>query len=126
MTSDDHDFEELEPVLARCAPDLLANLIRRKMQSLLAASPSESRYLSAVRATDYPILAGEAEVAAARTLRASTGADNKDDEAYATEKLLLLEVQNLEVSGSIRLIDRIRLEIHPTRIPRGFTFPDAG
>lgn len=104
VTSEDHDFEELEPVLARCAPDLLANLIRRKMQSLLAASQSESRYLSAVRATDYPILAREAEVAAARTLRASTSADNKDDEAYATEKLLLLEVQNLEVQAQFDLL----------------------
>ena len=104
VTSEDHDFEELEPVLARCAPDLLANLIRRKMQSLLAASPSESRYLSAVRATDYPILAGEAEVAAARTLRLSSGGSNEDSEAYATEKLLLLEVQDLEVQAQFALL----------------------
>ena len=32
-TSEDYEFEELEPVLARCAPDLLADLIHRKLQS---------------------------------------------------------------------------------------------
>ena len=32
LTHEDYDFERLEPVLAQCAPDLLADLIRRKMR----------------------------------------------------------------------------------------------
>ncbi len=68
LTPEDHDFERLEPVLARCAPDLLADLIRRKMRSM-ATCPPESRYRSAIHATGYLVLAGEDEAVAARALR---------------------------------------------------------
>ena len=63
LTSEDYDFERLEPVLARCAPDLLADLIRRKMRSM-ATCPPESRYRSAIHATEHLVLAGEAEIEA--------------------------------------------------------------
>ena len=68
LTPEDYDFERLEPVLARCAPDLLADLIRRKMWSM-AACPPESRHRSAIHATEHLVLVGEDEVVAVRALR---------------------------------------------------------
>ena len=81
LTSEDDDFERLEPVLARCAPDLLADLIRRKMRSM-ATCPPESRHWSAIHATDHLVLAGEDEAAAARALRLSVE-DEEDDASDA-------------------------------------------
>ena len=63
ITSEDYDFEVLEPALARCAPDLLADLIRRKMQNL-STCPPEFRQSRAILATNHLILADEAEIEA--------------------------------------------------------------
>ena len=92
LTSEDYDFETLEPVLARCAPGLLADLIRRKMRSM-ATCPSESRHWSAIHATEHLVLAGEDEAAAARALRLS-GGDGDDD--HAANDLLLVEIRALD------------------------------
>ena len=93
LTSEDDDFERLEPVLARCAPDLLADLIRRKMRSM-ATCPPESRHWSAIHATDHLVLAGEDEAAAARALRLSV--EDEDDDASDANNLLLIELRNLD------------------------------
>lgn len=68
LTPEDYDFERLEPVMARCAPELLAGLIHRKMRSM-AICPPESRHRSAIHATEHLVLAGEDEAVAARALR---------------------------------------------------------
>jgi hypothetical protein len=94
-TIKDHGFEELKPVLARCAPDLLADLMRRKMQGVTTC-PAESRYWSAIHATDHFLLAGEAEANAARTLRLSSKESSEDHESYAAGQLLMLELRNLD------------------------------
>ncbi|MCE2449082.1 MAG: hypothetical protein J4F35_12040 [Candidatus Latescibacteria bacterium] len=93
LTSEDDDFERLEPVLARCAPDLLADLIRRKMRSM-ATCPPESRHWSAIHATDHLVLAGEDEAAAARALRLSV--EDEEDDASDANNLLLIELRNLD------------------------------
>ena len=95
-TSEDYDFERLEPVLARCAPDLLADIIRRKIQSM-ATCPPESRYRSAIHATEHLVLAGQAEMEAARTLRLS-GGDGDDDDSAAND-LLLMEIRDLDAQA---------------------------
>lgn len=92
LTSEDYDFERLEPVLARCAPDLLADLIRRKMRSM-ATCPPESRHWSSIHATGHLVLAGEDEAAAARALRLS-GGDGDDD--HTANDLLLVEIRDLD------------------------------
>ena len=92
FTSEDHDFERLEPVLARCAPDLLADLIRRKMRSM-ATCPPESRYRSAIHATEHIVLTSKDEAATARALRLS-GGDGDDD--HAANDLLLVEIRDLD------------------------------
>ena len=96
LTSEDDDFERLEPVLARCAPDLLADLIRRKMRSM-ATCPPESRHWSAIHATEHLVLAGEAEMEAVRTLRLS-GGDGDDDDSAAND-LLLMEIRELDAQA---------------------------
>lgn len=95
-TSEDHHFEVLEPVLARCAPDLLADLIRRKMQGF-AACPAESRYRSANRATEYLILVGKEEASSATILRQSNIDPDSNNECFAASSLLMVELKELDV-----------------------------
>ncbi len=103
-TQEDYLFEEMEPVLARCAPDLLAELIRRKLQSL-GSCPAEPRYWSAIRATDHFILAESAEASAARALRLSARDKNENHEAIAASNLLKIELLGLADTQSV--FDRI-------------------
>lgn len=93
-TQEDWSFEQLEPALARCAPDLLAKLMRSKLRGL-SSCPQESRYWSAIHATDAYILAGEAEAAAARTLRQSAREKEENREAFAACDLIRLELRSL-------------------------------
>ena len=110
LTREDHLFEELEPVLARCAPDLLADLIRRKMRSI-ATRPPESRYSSAICATAHLVLADEAEAAAARKLRLSAKESAGNNEWHAATHLLLTEVGKLEdAQAQFDLLIRADLE----------------
>lgn len=107
-TIEDHHFELLEPVLARCAPDQLADLIHRKMQSI-ATSPAESRYWSAIQVTDHFLLAGEAEAEAARVLRSSATESDDSQEFYAASHLLMLELQDLNAHAQIDALIRADL-----------------
>ena len=102
LTSEDHDFEVLEPVLARCAPDLLSDLIRRKIQNL-STCPPEFQQPRAMSVTNHLILADKAELEAVRTLRLISKNDNKND-AYIIEQLLLMEFQNLEPQAQFDLL----------------------
>ncbi len=102
-SSEDYDFEVLEPALARCAPDLLADLIRRKMQNL-STCPPEFRQSRAILATNHLILAGEAEIEAVRKLRLISESDNENTDAHLTERLLLIELQDLEAQAQFDLL----------------------
>ncbi|MEK8121648.1 hypothetical protein WOB59_00570 [Methylocystis sp. IM4] len=93
-TAEEWFFEELEPVLARCAPDVLAALVRRRMQDF-ASCPAESRYWSAIHATEAFILAGASEARAAQTLRLSAREKDENHEAFAASKLLTIELRSL-------------------------------
>ena len=102
-TIEDHNFEELEPALARCAPDLLAVLVRRKLRSL-ETCPLKSRYWSAISATAHFVLSGEAEAAAARTLRLNGCDDDTSNESYAASQLLLMEIRNLDGRNQVEAL----------------------
>ena len=108
-TIEDHNFEEIEPVLARCAPDLLANLVHNKMQSLATCS-AESRYWSAIHATDHLVLAAEAEAAAARALRLSDTDADESREYYAASQLLMVEIRDLNAPAQIAALIRANLK----------------
>ncbi len=109
VTSEDYDFERLEPALARCAPDLLADLIRRKMQNL-STSPPEFRQSRVIQATNHLILADETEIEAMRKLRLISENDNENTDAHVTERLLLMEFQNLEAQAQFDLLLQSDLE----------------
>ena len=114
LTHEDYDFERLEPVLARCAPDLLADLIRRKMRSM-ATCPPESRHRSAFHATKYSVLASKDGVAATRALRLS-GGDGDDDAAI--DALLLLEIRDLDAQAQFDELIHANLEPISTQFAR--------
>jgi len=104
ITIEDNNFKKFELILSRCAPEILADLMRRKMQSI-ASSPDESRYWSAIRATNHLVLAGAAEAAAAQTLRLSSVAATEGEKCYADTQLLMLEIMDLDPQAQIdRLI----------------------
>lgn len=103
---EDYLFVELEPALARCAPDLLAGLVRRKLRSF-ASCPPESRCWSAIRATDHLILAGGDEALASQALRLSARDKDESREAIAASNLLKIELRGLgDAQGQFdKLID---------------------
>ena len=93
-TIQDYHFEEATaPALARCNPRLLASLLRRKLRNM-ASCPPESRYWSAIHATDQLVLAGKTEARAARSLRLSSRESDVNSEDVAVDELLLLEVHD--------------------------------
>jgi len=108
FTIEDHNFEQIEPVLARCAPDLLAELICRKMQSAVNC-PAESRYWMAIHTIDHLVLAGKNEAAAAATLRLTHTDPDDTREAYAANKLLKLELKNLDTQAQFNELIRADL-----------------
>ena len=109
-TIEDHHFEELEPALARCAPDLLGDLIRRKMQGF-ATCPQESRYRNAYHATDHMVLAGEAEMVALQTMRLSDTDGDDKSEGYAASHLLLMELRDLDVQNQFDTLIRAKHKV---------------
>ncbi len=113
ITIEDHHFEELEPVLARCAPDLLADLTLRKIQSL-ATYTQESRYWGAIHATEAFVLVGDAEAKAAKTLRLNGNDADDNQEIYAASRLLMLELRDLDAQMQIRTLIEADLKFIPT------------
>ena len=109
-TSEDYHFEMAEPALARVAPDLLADLTRKKLQ-LLASRTSETRYAGAILAPQHLLLTGSRESEAARSLRQSHVEPSAKTETHVRNKLLILEL--LEASGDDqhRVLTEADLEI---------------
>ena len=91
---EDWFFEELEPVLARCAPNALASLVRRKLQSF-ASLPPECRYPIAIHALKHLILARGPNASAAKALRLSARESDENNEAIAASNLLKIELLSL-------------------------------
>lgn len=95
-----HRFEKLKRTLARCAPDLLVKLVRRKMQSM-DTSPDESRPWNSDYAATHILLADESGKAAAKKLRTSRCEEREIDELFAACNLLGLEIRDLEAPDQI-------------------------
>lgn len=108
-TIEDNNFEELEPMLARCVPDRLADLLHRKMRSI-ATVPPESRYWSGIHVTDHLLLADDSEFASANALRLSSTDSNEDQESFVASQLLLLELQNLNAQTQIDALIQANLK----------------
>jgi hypothetical protein len=102
-TVEDHHFELLEPVLARCAPDVLSDLTRRNLRSMVR-SPAESRYWCALNAIHALVLAGDEEAKAARSLRLNGREKTDGEEYYAIHNLLVLEILDLESRQQVEAV----------------------
>ncbi|NRD47252.1 hypothetical protein [Corallococcus exiguus] len=92
-TLETFEFEHLALALARCAPDLLADLTRRKLKNI-ATCPPASRHWAATHATEAFILAGDPEGIAARTLRLSSREKDDGNELYSATQLLIIELKS--------------------------------
>lgn len=94
-TEEDLLFEDLVPALARCLPDLLEDLIKRKLRSMKTC-PAESRYWGALSFIEHFLLAAFSETDAARKLRLGTSKNNGNKESDVASRLLLVEILNMD------------------------------
>lgn len=108
-TREDHLFEKSRGAFARCTPKLLADMIGRKLQTFHSSS-RESRYWNAIHVYEYLLLAGEAGSEAARVLRLSEGDTTGDNEAYARNQLIGLEIHRQGFLNQVCGIIEARLE----------------
>ncbi|MDP1785718.1 hypothetical protein [Nitrosomonas sp.] len=108
-TSEDHKFEQFESCFARCVPDLLADRMRRKIQSI-ASCPAESRYWSAIHVTDHLLLANESEADAAKALRLSGNDSDAKSEYFVANQLLMVEILKLDVLAQFDALISANLE----------------
>lgn len=88
---EDHAFEEIEPALARCKPDLLAELLRRKMANF-ATRPLASRALTSHHGTDHLLLIDAGSGPAARGLRLSESGTRPGRDMVCANNMLMLEL----------------------------------
>ena len=94
-TQEDLLFEDLELALARCSPDLLEDLMKRKLQSMEICS-AESRYWSALSFVEHFVLVGSSEADAAHKLRLSSNKNDDDKEPLVARMLLLMEILSMD------------------------------
>ena len=99
-TIEEHNFEQFEPALARFAPDVLADILRRKMLSL-STCPRESHYWMAIDATDHCVLAGQSEIAAAQALRMNRDVSDRNSDCFAAHELILMEIRDLDARQQV-------------------------
>jgi len=102
-TVEDHDFEEIECALARCAPELLAALMRKKLQEA-ASCPSESRYWCSLHVVDHLLLAGPDEAKAVKQLRLSCTDADKKNEAFVSNRLMAVDLLGLDVQTQFNTV----------------------
>ena len=94
-TDEDFLYRDLIPVLARYAPDLLADLIQRKIRSM-GICLAENRHWCAIDIVDDLMLIGEREKEAIKTLRLSGQHENLDIEDQTLNLFLLAEIHDFE------------------------------
>lgn len=107
-TVEDGRWEDIEPVLARAAPDLLAELVRRKLGGLVDRE-SDKRRIGLSRSTADFLLADRLSDVALTALEASEATEDGDDaeNGYARSRALLIAAVGLPpVERVAFLLDR--------------------
>ena len=98
-------FDSMVPAMARCCPNVVANIARQRLRAL-GSCPEDARFRSASEGTDHFLLTDDVTAAAARALRRSSIDDDDGREAHAAANLLLLELFNVPFREQCRaLID---------------------
>ena len=108
---EEHALEDIEPALARCAPDLLANLIRRLIKTVSNCT-TDNRYWNAVRLRNYALLANDGDVEIVRNMRLGRNFGDEDKEAIAANELLMIEIRNLEPREQIDILIRANVKFY--------------
>lgn len=104
QTIEDHRFDELQVVLARCAPRELAALQRRWV--VAAAQAPDDRLVRSWHMSHALLVHGAAEAAAARTLRLGGKESKEENEVHAASLLLLPELKGMDaLSQAITVIE---------------------
>ncbi|CAE1139583.1 hypothetical protein [Xanthomonas euroxanthea] len=113
-TREDHSFDEQQAVLARCAPQVLADLHRK----LATRAPTTvgARAAHAWHQTDALLLHGPVQAAAARTLRTVERNAREGEETHAATRLLLTELTDLDALAQAMLVVEADLSGIPTTI----------
>jgi len=93
VTPIDHAFESAMPTLARCAPELLATLLRRELAGF-SIRPAEKRFAGAIQASDLILLSDALTEQCARTIRFQGNGWSKEQECSAFTQLLMIEIVN--------------------------------
>lgn len=88
---EDIDFEAFEPMIARCAPDLLASIIRRKIRGF-EQRPIEARYWSAIHVSNHSLLIDKSCEGALQLLREKGAESDEDQEFFAVTSFLMIEL----------------------------------
>lgn len=101
-TREDHRFDELQAVLARCAPKVLADLHREL--ACRAPTTVQARAAHAWHQTDALLLHGTEQIEAARTLRTVERDAREGEDAHAATQLLLTELTDLDALAQALLV----------------------
>lgn len=107
-TVEDGLWEDIEPVLARAAPDLLAELVRRKLAGLVDRE-GDKRRIGLSRSTADFLLADRLSDEALTALEAGGAREDGDEveNKYARSRALLIAAAGLPPGGRVAfLIDR--------------------
>ena len=99
----EHHFELLEPALARFAPHFLADLIRRKIQSISSCS-DDAWYRRSITATEHIFLADNVDTDSFGVGYQGTVELDKDDMDCAKGCRLLLEICDLDAKTQFEKI----------------------
>lgn len=113
-TREDYNFEKLLPVMARCAPHVLANLHRR----LAGAVPTniQARAARGWHQNEALLLHGPAEMEAAHALRTSARDEQEGQEVSVASALMLTELTGLDALAQAELVVEANLKGVPTTI----------
>ncbi|MBL8475299.1 MAG: hypothetical protein JNK71_04420 [Methyloversatilis sp.] len=99
-TAEDHDFEGIQPGLARLAPRALASLIRKWYCGLPSRS-RELRHWAALRLTRHLLLAGASEAAAVKAMRLNRPNPEDSDEKILAMSMLEVELWFMELDDQL-------------------------
>lgn len=113
QTIEEHHFNELQPVLARCAPRELASLQRRWVAA--AGEPSKDRLMRSWHMSHALLLHGAPEAAAAHALRLGGKESREEDEVHAATLLLLPELKGMDaLSQAVTVVEADLARIYTT------------
>lgn len=123
-TPADGIWEDLSIALARCAPDILAELERESLKGF-STRPLEQRQGAAIAADEAYLLIGDDERASISNLRKRLSGCKSDHENSIENSLLAAEIQGLPAVDQYRLILGANLDRIYTDLAEAAAVPSA-